>query len=221
MTREQLSREEKKARTRAQLLEAAAKVFLRQGFFVASVDDVADEAGFTKGAVYAHFGSKEELFLALVQERIHERVLRIADLVHADTGVGAQAVEAGEQFLNVFHDEREWMLLTLEFWACATRNPELQTKFADRHRDFRAAVARLIEDQAERLDIALPLPADRLATGLMAIGNGFMLEKLADPEGTPDELFGEMLSIVFGVPVSSAPKRSLRAGGPNTQGRRP
>lgn len=216
-----LSQEERKALTRAQLLEAAARVFLRRGFFAASVDEVAAEAGFSKGAVYAHFESKDDLFLAVVEERIHQRVLAISGLVDAGGEVGAQALEAGGRFMDVLHEEREWVLLTLEFWACAARSPELGPAFTLRHRDFRAAVARLIEEQAGRLGIALPMPAGRLASAVLALGHGITLEKLADPEETPDELFGELLSALFGFAGPGPGLPGSRRGRPPTKRPKP
>jgi AcrR family transcriptional regulator len=218
MSPTRLSQEERKALTRAALLEAAARVFLRQGFFAASVDEVASEAGFSKGAVYGHFESKEDLFLAVVEERIHQRVLAISELLDGRSGPQAQAVEAGERFMAVLSEERAWVVLTLEFWACAARNPELGPAFTERHRAFRAAVARLIAEQSDRLGITLPMPAERLASAVLALGHGITLEKLADPEQTPDELFGELVSSLFGLsppPVGPGP-RSSPSQGPTT-----
>jgi AcrR family transcriptional regulator len=66
--RQRLTREESKARTRAELLRAASRLFLRNGYVATSLSDIAEEAALTKGAVYSNFESKEELFLALLQE---------------------------------------------------------------------------------------------------------------------------------------------------------
>src|SRR6266542_2907779 len=81
------TREEKKARTRAQLIDAAATVFARRGLVAASLDEVAEEAGLTKGAVYSNFASKEDLFQAVIDERLNEPMMHIADAIldSADT----------------------------------------------------------------------------------------------------------------------------------------
>ena len=67
-------RSERRARTRAQLLSAAARVYARRGFDGATLDEVAEEAGFTKGAVYDHFGSKENLLFALLDEHLSAQI---------------------------------------------------------------------------------------------------------------------------------------------------
>jgi hypothetical protein len=78
------SRAEKKAETRQRLLDAAGRVFARRSFHGASVDEIAEEAGFSKGAVYSNFASKEDLFLALLERRIDERIKEIARVVESD-----------------------------------------------------------------------------------------------------------------------------------------
>ena len=80
-TPERLTREEKKARTRAQLIDAAAAVFARHGYVAASLDEVAEEAGLTKGAVYSNFDSKEDLFQAVIDDRLNEPMFQVADIV--------------------------------------------------------------------------------------------------------------------------------------------
>lgn len=192
-----LSRDEKKALTRQQLLEAAGRVFLRRGFFAASLDEVAEEAGFSKGAVYSNFTDKEDLLLALVEERTELRRRRVTALVDPDAPMETQAREGSEEFNHILREESAWNPLFLEFWVCIARNPALQQRFATRHRAMKSAVAALIEDRAARAGTELPLPAESLATALFAMGNGFSLERLADPDGVREDLFGTMLSSFF------------------------
>jgi AcrR family transcriptional regulator len=192
-----LTRDEKKARTRRQLLDAAGRVFLHRGFFAASIDEVAEEAGFSKGAVYSNFADKEDLLLALVEERTELRRRRITELVDPDAPMETQAREGGEEFNLILQEERAWEPLFLEFWVCMARNPELQRRFATRYRAMKTAVAALIEHRTARAGNELPLPAEDLATALFAMGNGFSLERLADPDGVPENLFGTMLSNFF------------------------
>jgi AcrR family transcriptional regulator len=169
-------------------------VFLRRGFFAASLDEVAEEAGFSKGAVYSNFTDKEDLLLALVEDRTELRRRRITELVNPDAPMEAQAREGGEEFNHILQEERDWNPLFLEFWVCIARNPALQRRFATRHRAMKAAVAALIEDRATRDGRQLPMPAENLATALFAMGNGFSLERLADPDGVPEDLFGTMIA---------------------------
>ena len=192
-----LTRDEKKALTRQQVLDAAGRVFLRRGFFAASLDEVAEEAGFSKGAVYSNFTDKEDLLLALVEDRTELRRRRITELVDPDAPMETQAREGGEEYNHILREERAWNPLFLEFWVCIARNPELQQRFAARYRAMKSAVAALIEDRATQDGRQLPLPAESLATALFAMGNGFSLERLADPDGVPEDLFGTMISNFF------------------------
>ncbi len=192
-----LTRDEKKALTRQQLLDAAGRVFLRRGFFAASIDEVAEEAGFSKGAVYSNFVDKEDLLLALIEQRAELRRRRVTALVDPEGSTDTQAREASEEYNHILEEERDWNPLFLEFWVCIARKPALQQRFAVQHRAMKAAIAALIEDRATRAGQQLPLPAESLASVLFAMGNGYSLERLADPDGVPEDLFGLMLSNFF------------------------
>src|SRR2546423_4931160 len=110
-----LTRKEKQAHTRECLMKSAARVFARRGLQHASVDEVAQDAGFTKGAFYANFKSKEELFLAMLDERFEERLKQI-DRVMSTTGeVTDQAREAGADFTRYMTADPEWQRLSFEF----------------------------------------------------------------------------------------------------------
>src|SRR4029450_1609728 len=91
MTRQRLTRAEKSVQTRAQLLGCARRLFLRRGFHAASLELVAEEAGFTIGAVYSRFGSKADLFLAILDEHIDRIVARGAEVAKLDQPLGVHA----------------------------------------------------------------------------------------------------------------------------------
>jgi AcrR family transcriptional regulator len=192
-----LSRSEKKAETRQRLLDAAASVFARRGFHAASVADIAQEAGFTKGAVYSNFATKEDLFLALADQRFETRVAALYEAVRGETTVEAQAQAAGRRFVDFLENEPEWSLLFIEFWAYAVRDPQLRAKFAASSERIHAAVARLIDQQVGELGVPLPVDSEEVAVAAIAMGNGIALDKLAAPDSVPDELYGRMLAALF------------------------
>jgi len=204
-----LTRDEKKAQTRREVLEAAGRVFLRKGFFAASLDEVADEAGFSKGAVYSNFIDKEDLLLALVEDRTELRRQRVTAFVDADAPQAVQAREGGQEYNHILEDEREWAPLFLEFWVCVARNPALRTRFVPRYRAMKAAIAAQLEARATRDGHQLPVRGESLATALFAMGNGFSLERLADPDGVADDLFGAMLAVFFSG-LEATPEGSAR-----------
>jgi AcrR family transcriptional regulator len=200
---ERLTREEKKARTRAQLIDAAATVFARRGYVAASLDEVAEEAGLTKGAVYSNFESKEDLFLAVIDERLNEPMRHGAEIIDSSMGTSEDHAMAGARvFVDTVEQEREVFLLALEFNIHVARHPELAAKFAARNREQLARVAELIRDHT-REDAPLPLPADQMAIAVEALSQGIALQKLADPDSVPDDLLGRLYALLFKLPAEA------------------
>jgi AcrR family transcriptional regulator len=207
------TREESKRATRESLLAAAAEVFAAKGFVGASLEEIADRAGFTKGAVYSNFGSKEELVLAVLDERLNDRLMNIVGLVDANAPADEQLRSAAQLVGKAFAEERSWFLLWLEFSAYVARNPRYRPKFAARERQLRDAMAELIRQRADAVGLAPALPPDELATALFALGDGLTLATLRDPEGVPEELFGAVLAVLL-VPQRSAARTSRAARSP-------
>ena len=129
-----LTRKEKQARTRAKLMRSAARLFCRQGLEQASVEDIAQDAGFTKGAFYSNFKSKEELFLAMLDEKFGEQIERIESALQSDEAPDEAARHAGEAFVRSIRADREWERLYFEFVAHASRNEEFRQEFLTRCR---------------------------------------------------------------------------------------
>ncbi len=200
---ERLTREEKKARTRAQLIDAAATVFARRGFVAASLDEVADEAGLTKGAVYSNFDSKEELFQAVIDERLNEPMLRRAADIGVTGNISERAMEGARLFVDIAQQERELFLLALEHNIYVARHPEHAAAFTTRYREQLATVADLITEHSEKWGLALPLPADQMAIAAEALAQGMALQRLADPDSVPDDLLGRLYALLFQLPNES------------------
>ena len=201
---ERLTREEKKARTRAQLIDAAATVFARRGYVAASLDEVAEEAGLTKGAVYSNFTSKEDLFQAVIDERLNEPMKHAADVIETSAGTTEELAMAGAQaFVGVVEQQRDVFLLALEMNIHVARHPELAPAFAAMRREQLAEVADIITEHAKASGDSLPLPADQMAIAVGALSQGIALHALVDPEGVPDDLLGRVYSLLFQVPAES------------------
>lgn len=192
-----LSREEKKARTRTQLLDAARNVFAERGFAGASLDEVAEEAGLTKGAVYSNFANKEDLVLAVLDDSFNRRMDQALSAVDLDGTLEEQARVGGSIFMAKFEEERWVDLLFLDFVTYAARNPEFGARLAARHRESLAAIADVMTEGSAERDWGLPMPAEKLAMVMNALGTGLSMEKLIDPDGVPDELFGEVIALLW------------------------
>jgi AcrR family transcriptional regulator len=205
-----LTRAERGARTRAELLASARRLFLRRGFHGASLELVAEEAGFTIGAVYSRFGSKADLFLAILDEHIDRLVAGVAEVAGLDQPLPAQAELLAGRRMALLEGEREWFPLVLEFWSHAARDERLRREFAARHERLVGAYAGLIESDHARLGLTLPLPPEVLARAVVAMGNGVALERLADPGRVPEGLLSTM-AVAF--------LRGLAAGEPAAERR--
>jgi AcrR family transcriptional regulator len=188
-----LSREEKKAATRVALLEAATKVFARHGYVAASVDEVAWEAGMTKGAVYSNFASKDALFAAVIERYHDRRVLELLDQVDPSAPASEQAALSGQQFMAI--SDPNLFVLTLEYTLHAARFPAGHEPMREGSRRLKAAVAEAMERMAGEAGFPFVLPVEELVVAFFAIMEGAALQQLNDPDGVPDDLCTNMLSI--------------------------
>jgi AcrR family transcriptional regulator len=198
-----LTRKERQEQTREQLVAAAASVFARRGYHQATVEEIAAEAGFSTGAVYSNFSGKEELFLALADRQVAERVAEIeavADAAEREADAGA---EAAAQFRAFLERDPDWPLLFYEFWSLSVRNPDLQGELARRRDAIRDALAETLERVAREHGFELRFPAEALATAIAASLNGLAFERAADPDALPDEVFAEFVTAVLGCAIAA------------------
>ncbi len=180
--------------TRLKLLEAATDTIAELGTQRASIDAIAAAAGYTKGAFYAHFDSKEHLFLVLLELHFDAEIERL-DAVLAGSGEPvAEAKHAAEGFLAKVEGEPRWRRVYLEFAAHATRNPSFRQEFARRQQALRAQMARVFERWAGDLGLVPSMPAADVAAMTMAMADGFLLNRMIDP-GLPEELYGSMFEL--------------------------
>jgi AcrR family transcriptional regulator len=190
-------RGERRLITRAQVLDAAERVFARDGLRGASVDKIALEAGYSTGAIYSSFKGKEDLFLALVEERIDPRLAKVYEAAEAELAAGAPPLEAARRFVSMLRRERDAILLLIDFWGQAVRDATAAERFAERHARLRNVIAHLLEAATPDDGTAHGLPPEHLATTLIALANGFAIELLADPDTVPDDLFGHAITALI------------------------
>jgi AcrR family transcriptional regulator len=197
------NRAEKRAANRDRILRAARKVFGAQGFHAASIEQIADEAGLSNGAIYYNFHSKADLFFALLDERLDERIshLRQTPANPPAAGQSAAWLEAeARDATRSLTESREWRLLLFEFIAHAARTPSLAPKLQAHKRRFRAALAEVFEQRLTEPGRKGRPPVDHLALAAIALANGLALEEISDPGSVPDELLGNLLAQVLREP---------------------
>jgi AcrR family transcriptional regulator len=192
-----MTREERRAHTRSCLMEAAGKIFSRRGLQQASIDEVAEQAGFTKGAFYANFRSKEELFLAMLDERFAARLSEIEQVVANDDELEDQARRAGDDFTRYLRSDPEWERLFFEFAAHAARNDDFRGELVTRYRTLREALAEAFGRWCDAHDVDPPVPVEQVALMTFAMANGFALEQLLEPDAVDDGVYSSMLLVFF------------------------
>src|SRR6266536_476613 len=144
------ARKRHQEQTRSELLAAAARVFARRGYHGATVDEIAAEAGYSTGAVYSNFKGKEELFLALADRQVDQRVEEIRKVAEAAEGGDEAGLEAAGQFQAFLEREPDWPLLFYEFWSVSVRNEELQGELRQRREAVRDALAETLQRVADK-----------------------------------------------------------------------
>jgi AcrR family transcriptional regulator len=178
-----LSRAERREQTRQELISAAEACFVSQGFHASSVDQVAERAGYTKGAVYSNFAAKEDLFFAVYERRVEQVLTEVAPGLRQ---LGAERAfdELATGAMHRRDPDDGWRAVFFEFWAHVVRHPELRERFAAIHARFLEPLADAVQQLAE--DRGLTLPSDVTASQVAAAWNamevGLNLERLTQPQ---------------------------------------
>jgi AcrR family transcriptional regulator len=190
------TRKEQQAHTRSCLMSSAAKVFARRGLQQASIDEVAEDAGFTKGAFYANFKSKEELFLVMLDEKFAAEIERVDRILAGRDEPGEEARQATEDFIRFVNADPEWPRLSFEFTAYAARNDEFRQELATRNRALQRKLAEVYRRWSADFPFDPPIPIEDVSTITFCMTKGFVAEQLIEPE-LREEMAGTMMAIFF------------------------
>ncbi len=198
------TQQERKAETRALLLAAAADLFAEQGIDAVSVDAVAEAAGRTSGAVYAHFGSKQGLLLALL-DSWKDSVLTVllAEVAMTDSPTGQLAAVWGN--VSDTSDERSgrWALLEQELWLRAARDPEVAEVIRVRNAEARRFSARQLAGWSSAVEARPVAEPEELAVLMKALLTGLAMQRRLEPDTVTDELALRGLSAFLGLAAPS------------------
>jgi AcrR family transcriptional regulator len=196
------TRAEKQARTRAELLRTAAAVFAQHGYEGASVEQIAERAGYSHGAVYSNFAGKADLFLAVFEDYMAERARELAATqaeLAEDAPLEQRARALADQWMERFSKDRDSFLLHLEFLATSRREPELAKRFGSRSAALRETIAAFIAHHQEAEGVEAPLPPSELALILRALGIGLAIEALVSPDAVRDDLYGDFVELLVSM----------------------
>jgi len=149
-----LTRSQRQEQTRSQLIEAALRVFLRRGFHGASLDEIAEEAGYTTGAVYSNFKGKDDLFLAVLDAEAQRRLPHHVELLEGSRSLEEGLRASARELASYPIDHPGWTGIYVEFWTHASRRPELRRRVAEQHERLLDSVGALVEESC-----AAPTPS--------------------------------------------------------------
>jgi AcrR family transcriptional regulator len=195
VTPARLTRKEKQARTRSSLMRSAARIFCKHGLDRTSIDEVAEDAGYTKGAFYANFRSKQELFLAMLDERFTQRIEEV-DRAFSDEGSPPQqARQAAADYARAFRADPGAERLFFEFASYALRDDDFRQELLTRFATLRDRLERVYQRRIDEYGLELDIPTERIVRMVIAMADGWALWQLLDPEGVDEDLLETMIEI--------------------------
>jgi AcrR family transcriptional regulator len=164
------------------LLDAALETFAEQGFAAASVEDICRRGGFTRGAFYSSFTTKDELFAALFSREVSRDLGRVEELLTGLADEPDPVVAAVDRCLGAMRTDRTWTLVATEYALHAARHPEAAALLQRHREDLHTQVTALIERAAADAGVALTVPAGQLAHSVCALHDGLALQHVSEPE---------------------------------------
>jgi AcrR family transcriptional regulator len=197
--REQSKHQQRTQATRRALLEAALKIFARDGFEASRIEDISGATGHTRGAFYAHFRSKEDLFFALFEQQAGDR-FRELRLTLEQCSDSESRMRALRRFYVARVSDRQWTMLSLEFKLFALRHPKLRARLARTHRRIRESLKRqTINKLVPELMTNGRESREVRRVALEAVLNGLVLEHAYDPESISQAQATTVLGRMFDV----------------------
>ena len=190
---EPLTKQRRRELTRFALLDAATEIFSRRGYAAASLDEIAATAGFTRGAITFNFGSKEDLFLAVI-ERHNEALLAAYAAVLDGQSAGSDAIAAVWKRLEA--GDTDTMMLVLELRLYAMRNPDARDKVATFEQRMEEVIGRFVAERAAAAGVELPLPANELGALLYAATYGLQQHVAVCPTNHTN-MFQDLIDVLM------------------------
>lgn len=192
------------AATCRKLLAAAEKIFARDGFEAARLEDIAALAGYTRGAFYAHFKGKEEIFFALLEQWVRRRIAEVNEVLESHRDPAARLRALRKHYAQTATDRR-LALLSLEFKLFAIRHPRAHARLRARQRPLRENAASILRRMVKDAGADLAISGVAAATGLAALSNALLLEHLVDHGSVSDADVGHLLGVFFDAVLETKP----------------
>ncbi|NHE64824.1 TetR/AcrR family transcriptional regulator [Rhodococcus sp. D-46] len=201
-----VARRTPRSEVRDRLLQAAFTVFAERGFAGATMQQIAATAGFTTGALYSNFASKEDLFFELFDREVTGRIASVREILgHADLTVmdEASALAAGQHLTAAIQQSREWQLLFTEFWLRAARDTQLRERWVEKRREYHQQLTELADEALSSWGADGAVSSRILMFTMLALNNGLAIEEIADPGVIPADTIGTVLVRLLGLQTKS------------------
>ena len=197
-----LTRAEAREETRQRLLEAGLAVFGERGYADTSVEEIAARAGYTRGAFYSNFSDKEELFFALMDARMAQRVAEVTEVIESSTP--ADVFADLERWSEGSHDDTrgDRVKLFAEFRAHALRSETVRQRLAEREAAIRELYGRAIAGLFEAAGVAVPAPVEDLALIVQVLDNYLPVQSRLEGDVIPDNFLFDALTLLFRAAVA-------------------
>jgi AcrR family transcriptional regulator len=194
-----LTRAESQARTRQALLDAAGEVFAERGLQRTSVEAIAERAGYTRGAFYSNFASKEELFADLLQSTVYRAYREMGEAQLEGEEPIPTSRETAETLAKIqAHPDGRWMFrLWLELLLEAGRDEKMRALAVEFWRTNRELIAKVIEKRFQQQGHESPLPPTTMASALIAMDIGLAIQHFVDPDAVPLSAYPEIFGALF------------------------
>lgn len=176
-----LNRTQQKEQTRERLLESAMKAFLRDGYVRASLDGIADDAGYSKGAVYSNFESKEALFCELLRRKLQADIAVMRALMVDDKSV-TELLTGMRAYFEARPEVLDFTFISAEFATQVGRGSAYEREYAALYRTQRQAIASLLEQLFARIGRKPPVPTKTIAASVVSLTLGFSIQRGTDPK---------------------------------------
>jgi AcrR family transcriptional regulator len=175
-----LRRDERQAQTRAALIQAAGRLFESRGFSATSIADIADEAGYTTGALYSNFANKEDLFLAVLERQVAVEIAALRDAMTSVDTMSERLDVVGRWYVSQAGEGRRRMRALAEITRLATTGEAARARMQEQRRLLHHTVVELLHQQELELGARFQMPAPALATAVLALLDGFSLGSAID-----------------------------------------
>lgn len=196
-TPETVTRTRKREQTRQKLLDSGLSVFSRAGYERATVDEIVRDAGFSKGAFYVHFESKEDLFWAMLEERIQNAQDTFRQALTPGVGIAENLRNVLRRLFALSTDDPKWSAMFLEFVAHGARNEKVRERLQYMYRSWRSLIVEALNLAQGSGTIRKDIDIDFIASALIALVEGSITQwRLAPNEVRLEELVDPLSALV-------------------------